>query len=179
MSILTNIDTCSLRSGYLQVSGRKNEDTMDYLNTSSHTSPPNIPNSPCLHLHASYSFPATLGADPSFWAPYTPLSSKEGSSKVRERSSQPSIVGDIFRQHNIPFNLCILDEIDQLAIAHAFEERAIWVCELDIAERRLKQQVVLARLDSLQAHDQLLELDQKLLEFNHVGKKKKLPHKGL
>ena len=75
---------------------------------------------------------------------YTPIALKEGPLKICERSLQPSIVGDIFRQHNIPFNLCILDEIDQLAIAHTFEECAIQVHELNIAERCLKQQVVLA-----------------------------------
>jgi hypothetical protein len=126
--------------------------------TSSSSSLTSPQSAPCLqHPPPSPSFPASLGPDPSFWAPYTPLTSK-----ARARPLQSPIIEEIVKGHEVPFNLCILDEMDQLAIAYAFEERAIRACNLDIAARRSNQQIVLAQLDSLQAHEQLSEFDRQL-----------------
>lgn len=108
------------------------------------------------------SFSTHLGPDPSFWAPFTPLTSTPQS-----KPAQPSSVDEIYKQHNIPFNLCALEEIDRLTIAYAFEERAIMVDQLNIVERRRRQQLVLARtieLDAETAYTQLLDMNQTIDE---------------
>jgi len=108
------------------------------------------------------SFSTHLGPDPSFWAPFTPLTSRPQS-----KPTQPSSVDDIYKQHNIPFNLHGLEEVDRLAIIYAFEERAIMVDQLNIVERRRRQQIVLTRtieLDADATYAQLLDINQTIDE---------------
>jgi hypothetical protein len=127
--------------------------------------PPSLPPAPPMISPASPQPPppilfSSYFHDPSFWAPYVPLAEN-----VVAKHSIPITAASIYKELGLPFNLYTLNEKDRMALAHAFEERAILVSTLAAAQHRHRQQVILARaceVDVLQLQDQLQEFSKKL-----------------
>jgi hypothetical protein len=63
-------------------------------------------------------------------------------------------------QQGLPFNLRILEERDRVAIAYAFEQRAILNAQNTVAEGRFRQQILMTRAYELDAQSIRTELEQ-------------------
>jgi len=99
--------------------------------------------------------------EPSFWEPYVPLSACTPTPNASPNNSAE----EIFERHKLPFNLLALEEADQMGVAYAFETQAILASEVGLAERRYRQQIIIAKayeLQFLKAQQQLKKLNAQL-----------------